>query len=52
MLHANARMQIDLMFAALFTLALLAITLYFAIDAGLKYLLPWQAELTSAPEKT
>lgn len=51
MLHANGRMQVDLMFAALFTLALLAVTLYFAVDIGLKHLVPWHADLTSAPEK-
>lgn len=51
MLHANGRMQVDLMFAALFTLALLAVTLYFAVDIGLKHLIPWHADLTSAPEK-
>ena len=32
MLHANARMQIDLMFAALFLLSLLSLLLYFSID--------------------
>jgi putative hydroxymethylpyrimidine transport system permease protein len=47
MLHANGRMEIDLMFAALFTLALLAIALYFTVDSGLKYLLPWQTEITT-----
>ncbi|MFQ5956016.1 MAG: ABC transporter permease [Kiloniellales bacterium] len=47
MLHANARMQIDLMFAALFTLGLFAVALYFAVDALLRAALPWQAE--SAP---
>lgn len=41
MLHANSRMQIDLLFAALLTLAALAVGLYFAVDAGLKKLLPW-----------
>ncbi|SDH29020.1 ABC transporter permease [Roseospirillum parvum] len=41
MLHANARMQIDLMFAALFTLALFAVALYWAVDRGLARLLPW-----------
>jgi putative hydroxymethylpyrimidine transport system permease protein len=50
MLHANGRLQVDLMFAALFVLALLAIFLYFAIDVGLKYLLPWHTEITSTPE--
>lgn len=47
MLHANARMQVDLMFAALFTLAIFAVALYFAVDALLRRALPWQAE--SAP---
>ena len=41
MLHANSRMQVDLMFAALFVLAALAVGLYFLVDAGLKRLLPW-----------
>ena len=42
MLHANSRMQIDLMFAALLVLAALAVGLYFTVDAGLRRLLPWQ----------
>ena len=42
MLHANARMQIDLMFASLLTLAVFAVTLYFALDALLSRLLYWQ----------
>lgn len=44
MLHANARLQTDLMFAALLVLGLFTIALYFAIDAALRRLLPWQAE--------
>ena len=44
MLHANARMQIDLMFAALFTLALFAVALYFTIDALMRRLLYWHPE--------
>ena len=44
MLQANARMQIDVMFAALFLLAVFAVGLYAAVDAGLKRALPWQAE--------
>ena len=44
MLHANGRMQTDLLFAALFTLALLAVTLYFTIDRVLKRLLYWQPD--------
>ena len=44
MLQANARMQVDVMFAALFLLAGIAVGLYAAVDAGLKRALPWQAE--------
>jgi len=44
MLHANARLQVDLMFAALFVLALFAVGLYFAVDALLRRALRWQPE--------
>jgi putative hydroxymethylpyrimidine transport system permease protein len=44
MLHANARLQIDVMFAALFVLAVFAVGLYFAVDRALRLALPWQAE--------
>ena len=44
MLQANARMQTDLMFAALFVLAVLAIALYLAVDRLLARALPWVAE--------
>ena len=44
MLHANARMQIDLMFAALFVLAVFAVLLYFTVDRALRLALPWQAD--------
>lgn len=44
MLISNARVQIDLMFAALFTLALFAIALYFTVDVLLRRALPWQAD--------
>jgi len=44
MLHANARTQQPLMFAALLTLAVIAVALYFGVDAALRRLLPWQAE--------
>ncbi len=50
MLHANARMQIDLMFAALFTLGLFAVALYFAVDAMLRRALPWQADTAPAED--
>ncbi|MGQ0286899.1 ABC transporter permease [Pasteurellaceae bacterium 22721_9_1] len=45
MLHANARMQIDLMFAALFILLLIALCLYFATDKILTHYLPWVRHL-------
>lgn len=41
MLHANGRMQIDLMFAALLTLALASVLLWFGVDAALRRALPW-----------
>jgi putative hydroxymethylpyrimidine transport system permease protein len=44
MLHANARMQIDLMFAALVVLAAVAIALYFTLDMALRRAIPWQVE--------
>jgi putative hydroxymethylpyrimidine transport system permease protein len=44
MLHANGRMQIDLLFAALFVLAGMAILLYYGLDALLRRLVPWQPE--------
>jgi putative hydroxymethylpyrimidine transport system permease protein len=44
MLHANARVQIDLMFAALLVLAAFAVTLYLTVDVLLRRALPWQPE--------
>jgi putative hydroxymethylpyrimidine transport system permease protein len=44
MLHANARMQVDTMFAALALLTVMALILYFVIDAGLRRLVFWQSE--------
>lgn len=41
MLNANARMQIDLMFAALITITAWTIFLYFTIDFGLKKAITW-----------
>ncbi len=41
MLHANARMQIDLMFAALLLLAIFAVCFYFIIDKSLRYATAW-----------
>lgn len=51
MLHANARMQIDLMFAALLVLALMALVLYAAVNALGRALTPWQSE-TALIERT
>lgn len=42
MLHANARMQIDVMFAALTVLAVTSLTLYFIVDRLLDRLVYWQ----------
>lgn len=46
MLHANARSQIDLMFAALIVLAGFAVLLYFGIDLLIKKTVFWQTETT------
>jgi len=44
MLHANARMQIDLMFAALTLLAACSLLLYFLVDHLLDRLIYWQPQ--------
>ena len=44
MLHANARMQIDIMFAALAVLAVLALSLYFLVDRVMIRIVYWQKE--------
>jgi putative hydroxymethylpyrimidine transport system permease protein len=44
MLHANARMQIDVMFAALAALAIVALTLYFSVDKIMNKIVFWQVE--------
>lgn len=46
MLHANARLQVDVMFAALLVLALFAVALYFTIDRTLRLLISWQPDNT------
>ena len=48
MLHASGRMQIDVMFASLFILAVIAVTIYFIVDAALRRLLTWQPESNSS----
>lgn len=42
MLNANARMQIDMMFAALLVIILLALSLYFSVDKLLRTYIWWQ----------
>ena len=44
MLHANARLQIDVMFAALFVLAVMAVVIYSLMDRALRGLVNWQPE--------
>lgn len=44
MLQANARVQTDLMFAALITLAICAVALYGTVDLLSRRLLSWQAD--------
>lgn len=51
MLHANGRMQVDLMFAALLALSVVSLTLWFALDAALRRLLPWQPDLFSETQQ-
>lgn len=50
MLQSNARLQVDIMFAALLLLALMAVGLYFSVDVALRLALPWQAEDTGTAE--
>jgi len=51
MLQANARMQVDLMFAALFILALIALALFYAVDAAARALIPWQDDSLPASKE-
>ncbi|MED5501499.1 MAG: ABC transporter permease subunit, partial [Pseudomonadota bacterium] len=44
MLNANARLQIDLMFAALVVLVAFAVLLYFGVDAALRLSMPWHRD--------
>lgn len=45
MLNANARMQVDLMFSALFILVLITLFLYFFTDKLLRYFIPWISQV-------
>ncbi len=51
MLHANARLQIDVMFAALFVLALFSVCLYFTVDRLLRRAMPWQADTLPSEDR-
>jgi putative hydroxymethylpyrimidine transport system permease protein len=51
MLHANARVQTDLMFAALLTLMIITLALYFAMDGALRRLIPWQPDTLLSERK-
>jgi len=46
MLHANARMQIDIMFAALAVLGVLSLAIYFSVDWAMIKIVYWQKEET------
>jgi putative hydroxymethylpyrimidine transport system permease protein len=45
MMQANARMQTDLMFAALLVLATLAVALHAAVDRSMRRLVHWQPDI-------
>jgi len=49
MLNANARIETDVMFAALFVLAIMTVLLWVVVDRGLKKLLYWVPDTTGAP---
>jgi putative hydroxymethylpyrimidine transport system permease protein len=44
MLQANARLKVDLMFAALALLAAMGLLLFFAVDRAVRRAVPWMAE--------
>jgi putative hydroxymethylpyrimidine transport system permease protein len=45
------RGQTDLAFAALFLLALIGLALFYAVDAGLRRLIPWQRESAALSDR-
>jgi putative hydroxymethylpyrimidine transport system permease protein len=47
MLHANARMQIDIMFAALVVLGVLSLSIYFSVDWAMIKIVYWQKDETA-----
>ena len=46
MINANARIQTNVMFAALFILAVMAVALYVLVDQALRRLLRWSPDST------
>ncbi|MET4807244.1 ABC transporter permease [Limibacillus sp. MBR-115] len=52
MLQANARGQVAVMFAALFILTIIAVTLYSLVDIAMRRILPWQPDSLDASRKT
>lgn len=44
MLNANARMQIDLVFAVLLVIIVFSLVLFYSVDSLLRHAIPWQAE--------
>lgn len=52
MLHANARMQIDIMFASLALLSVFSLTLYFSVDLLLDKVIFWETTKELNNEKT
>lgn len=44
MLHQIARQEVEVAFAALFILAVIAVTLYFTVDSALRRAVRWQSE--------
>jgi putative hydroxymethylpyrimidine transport system permease protein len=50
MLLSNARMQVDVMFAALVTLAVLSVTLYSIVDTLLRRMIPWSPDTHPADD--
>ena len=52
MLHANGRSQTDVMFAALFVLALMALALWVTVDRLLRRAIPWQPDSLLSPERS
>ncbi len=51
MLHANGRMQTDLMFAAMIVLMVMALTLYLTVDRILARLTPWAPNTLTSTTK-